>query len=57
MTVPYETLLKEQLMHNLLGYHQQSLKDYTELLIQQNKADSYHILQAYLKINRELIGQ
>lgn len=56
MTRHYEILLKEQLMHNLLGYNVQSLQDYAKQLTQQFNEDIQDISQAYFIVNRELIG-
>ncbi|MER1986492.1 MAG: hypothetical protein ABS949_13355 [Solibacillus sp.] len=56
MAAHYEVLLKEQLMHNLLGYNVQSLKDYTKQLIMQYEEDIQDISQAYFIVNRELMG-
>ena len=57
MTLNYEALLKEQVMQHFLGNDLRSLKSVAQYLIDENKQDQQKIIDAYKKVNIELIGE
>lgn len=56
MTESYNTLLKEHIIHALTKPKIETLKEYTQQLIQQNLSARDEIIEAYQQINEELVG-
>lgn len=57
MSTHYEELLKEQVMHQLLGNDLRSLKSVAQCLINEHQQDQKIILSAYQKVNTEISGR
>ena len=56
MKESYNTLLKEHIIPALTNTEKGTLKEYTQQLIRQNLSAREEILEAYQKINEELVG-